>query len=125
MLSGPDLPSHTPPAWRRPLRRAFPFLGSVRDAGDEFGAADHLHGGAGETDVEAGLAGEEDLVAGLDAAGLGADSGDDPRLAAGLRARGDDQPVAGLRLLVARLDHDVVVERLERDGGMLRFVEHV
>ena len=31
-------------------------------------------------DVEAGLAGEEDLVAGLDAAGLGADGGDDPVL---------------------------------------------
>src|SRR5436190_1665435 len=26
MLSEPDLPSHTPPAWRRPLRSASPFL---------------------------------------------------------------------------------------------------
>src|SRR6476659_2474446 len=108
MLSEPDLPSHTPPAWRRPLRRAFPFPGSVRDAGDEVGAADHFHGGPGEMDVEAGLAGEEDLVAGLDAAGLGADGGDDPRLAAGLRACRDDQAMAGFRLVVARLDHDVV-----------------
>src|SRR5581483_11480863 len=59
------------------------------------------------------------------AAGVRADGRDDAGPATGLGARRDDQPVARLRLLVARLDHHVVVERLEHHDRLSRLFEHV
>ena len=70
--------------------------------------------GAVEAHLEAGVLREEHLVAGLDPAGLAPDRGDDPGQADRLGRCGDDQPGLRLRLLIARLDDDVVVERLER-----------
>ena len=63
------------------------------------------------------VVGEQHLVARLDPAGVGADGDDDPRSGSCLSAGRDDQPVARLGLVVARLDDHVVVERLERDAA--------
>jgi DNA ligase D-like protein (predicted polymerase) len=106
------------------LRAFYGLVCSVVDAGDELAAAQHLERRAAEADVEACVLGEEHLVPGLDPGCGVTDRGDDPAAAAGVLARGDDQPVAGLRLLVRGLDHDVVVERLECEGGVPGFLDH-
>src|SRR5439155_15828962 len=75
-----------------------------------------------EAHVVAGLAWIENLVAGLDAFCLASHCGHDPRSAGCRRRRRSrqDQAEARLRLVRDRLDHDELVERLERqvDGGL-------
>src|SRR6476620_6206857 len=87
----------------------------VVDPGDQIFAlqdADAVRG-ADEPHVEAGVAREEHLVAGLDRGHVGADRGDDAGAHLQRLVRRHDQAARELGL-VERLDHEVVVERLER-----------
>jgi hypothetical protein len=99
-------------------------VGSVVNSGDQLAAADDLDRRAGQADVVAGVLREKHFVPRFERAGVRADGDDDPRQSAGLGARGTDQPVAGLGLVVARLDDDEVVERLEGHERSLRFLDH-
>jgi len=109
-----DRPEEGSARFRRP-----PETGLVAHAGDQVAPLDDLDRDAGQAHVEAGTLREEHLVARLDPGRVGSDLDHDPRAAAGLGARRDDQPAPGLGLLVDRLDDHEVVERLERDGEAL------
>jgi bifunctional non-homologous end joining protein LigD len=92
---------------------------------DQLEAAQELYGRAPEPYVEARVLREQHLVARLDAARIRSDRGHDSGPAAGLVARGDDQTGARLGLLVTGLDHDEVVERLERQIDPAWLLQHI
>jgi hypothetical protein len=94
------------------------------DAGDELMPLQHLDRRAAEADVVACVFREEDFLAGADAFGVRPHRRHDPGAAAGRVACGDDEAAAGLRLLVARLDDDIIVERFERDVYALGLVQN-
>src|SRR6266540_6490591 len=99
-------------AGRAPNSAAF---GSVVDACDQVRPPQDAHCRARQPHFVAGVGREEDLVARLDPYAFRPDGGDDAGAAVGLRRGRNDQAQVRLRLLVRGLDHDEVVERLERE----------
>src|SRR6266536_2740981 len=106
-------------AGRAPNSAAF---GSVVDACDQVRPPQDAHCRARQPHFVAGVGREEDLVARLDPYAFRPDGGDDAGAAVGLRRGRNDQAQVRLRLLVRGLDHDEVVERLEREVDPARVV---
>jgi bifunctional non-homologous end joining protein LigD len=92
---------------------------------DQLRSPEEFDGGSPQADVESCILGKQHLVARLDAAWIRSHRGHDSRPATGLVARGDDQAGARFGLLVAGLDHDEVVERLERQIDPAWFLQHI